>query len=75
MSRCLDILRTIEIGIADRLDCLLLLYLKTLRCLSSPSNAGIPLDLQNWSFGQILAVTVWIAPIAQYIYLERSRSH
>ena len=36
---------------------------------------GIPIDLSNWTFGQLVAVTVWAPPLFQYAYLEISKSH
>ena len=35
---------------------------------------GIPLDLSNWTFGQLVAITVWVPPLMQYVYLELCKS-
>ena len=34
---------------------------------------GIPINLSSWTFGQLVAVTVWLPPLLQYAYLEISR--
>ena len=33
---------------------------------------GIPINLTSWTFGQLVAVTVWLPPLLQYMYLEIS---
>lgn len=33
------------------------------------------IDSNNWSFGQIIAITVWIPPIVEYVYLQLSKQH
>ena len=30
----------------------------------------VPLNLSQWTFGQIAAITIWIQPLFQYVYLE-----
>ena len=35
---------------------------------------GIPIDLSNWTFGQLVAITVWVPPLIQYAYLEFCKS-
>ena len=34
----------------------------------------IPIDLSQWTFGQIAAVTIWIQPLFQYLYVEIRKS-
>lgn len=31
------------------------------------------LDYTSWSFGQIVAITIWVPPLAEYLYLQLSR--
>ena len=38
------------------------------------SDTHIPMDFNSWSFGQIVAITVWWPPLIQYAYLEISKS-
>ena len=36
------------------------------------NTGGIPINLKSWTFGQLVAVTVWLPPLLQYTYLEIS---
>ena len=31
------------------------------------------IDTSSWSFGQIVAITVWAGPIVEYVHLETSK--
>ena len=44
-------------------------YLQTLGSVNDPVQ-GIPTNFSEWSFGQIVAITVWAGPLLQYLYLE-----
>ena len=35
---------------------------------------GIPLELSDWTFGQLVAITVWLPSLMQYAYLELCKS-
>lgn len=65
------LLGTINSGIVVGFIFFVALYIRTLWNFGNPHTRRVPLDLYNWSFGQIVAVTVWVAPVAQYIYLEK----
>ena len=46
-------------------------FMINLRALKSPEFDII--DTSSWSFGQIVAITVWAGPIVEYIHLETSK--
>ena len=46
----------------------LLLYLATF--FSRWAAANTVIDTSTWSFGQIVAVTIWAAPLCEWVYLE-----
>lgn len=31
------------------------------------------IDLHTWTFGQIVAVAVWVPPVAEYLHLQTSK--
>lgn len=47
------------------------IFMENLRILNSPEFGMI--DTSSWSFGQIVAITVWAGPIVEYIHLEMSK--
>ena len=51
-----------------------MVYLRLFQSLRSDSQTGIPINLSNWTFGQVVAITVWVPPLVQYMHLEISKS-
>ena len=49
-------------------------YIVDLSVFRGSGSEKIPLDSNSWSFGQIIAITVWAPSLIQYAYLELSKS-